>query len=235
MISFPNWPSVAGAHGDDAFPAPDRLNHVIAMCDDAFPAPDRLNHVDSIDPRTDGAEGAIMDTVAAMNAFFVVNHADAVIGISDCADRAGFLAGTLHVYNSAVGAGFGAQAAGFAFCGINMHPGIAGSDGVKTAGIQAGLPETETADVGHEVFLDRAVVAGGGDHSDYVTGSAVYIRVQPQREADPPPDNLAFLIDTAAVLGLRAWNDRVNQPIEVFRRQPILPGQAADVFENTML
>ena len=203
--------------------------------DDALSAPDCLNDIDGIDPGPDGAEGAVMDTMAAMDAFFVVDHADAVIGIGDGVDGAGFFAGALHMHNGAVGTGFGTQAAGFAFDGVDAHAGIAGGNGIETAGIQAGLAEAEAADIRDQVFLDRAVIAGGGNDGDHIAGGTAGIRVLPQGEADAPPDNFALLIDSAAVIRLRARNDGVDQVLAVFGRQLILPGQAADFLQDLML
>ena len=68
----------------------------------------------------------MIDTFETMNALGFVNLADTGLVIGDRVHGTGLLAGTLLMQDRAVGAGLGAQAAGFAFCEVDAHFGIAG-------------------------------------------------------------------------------------------------------------
>ena len=92
-----------------------------------------------------------------------------------------------------------ALAAGFALVRVDLHLRVAGRNGIETARVETGLPEAETAAVRDRVVLDRAVVAGGGDDGDDIFRGVVDVGVEPHREPDTPADNLALLIDAAAV------------------------------------
>ena len=202
---------------------------------DLFPAFDFPDNVHRVDPGTDRAEGAAVDTVAAVDAFLIVNHAQPVLGVCDGADRACFFAGPFRMDDRAVGAGFCAHAAGLALRRVNPHAGVAGGDGAEAACVQAGLSQAETADIRDHVILDRTVIAGGGDHCHHIAGFAVHIRILSHGQADPPADDLTFFIDAAPVLGLRAGNDLQDQPLTVIRCQFVIPCQAAYLPQDMVL
>ena len=173
-----------------------------------------------------------MDTMAAVDAFFIVDGADAVVGIGDGAHRAGLLAGSFHMHNSTVRTGFRAHSAGFALCRIDMHPGIARADGTEVAGIETGLAQAEPADVRDQVILNRTVVAGCWNHRHHLTGLTVHIRIQSHGQADPSADDFPFLVDTATVLGFGSGNDLQHQLLAVLVRQFSVPRQAAHLAED---
>ena len=137
--------------------------------------------------------------------------------------------------NRTVGAGLRTHAAGFAFRRVDVHAGVAGRDGAETACIQARLSKAETADIRDHIILDRTVITGGGNDGYHIAGVAVHIRVQSHGKANPPADNLPFLVYTAAILGLGTGNYFQHQTFATVGCQFVFPRQAAHFTQNMVL
>ena len=88
-----------------------------------------------------------------------------------------------------------------------------------TFGIDDGVGNLWSAFVCHSVNQDEYHVPGGIGH----------VRVQPRRQADPLPDDGAFLIYTAAVFRLGTGDDPENDLFRFLRVELSGPGQAADL------
>ena len=157
-----------------------------------------------------------MDTVAAVDALFLIDPADAGFIIENRADWAGFFAGAFLVDDGAVGTGFCAKTAGFAFGGINTHFGIAWRNSAEAAGVQAGFPQTETADVRDKVILVRTVITSGRNDRYHIVRRMGGIRILPHGQADPSPDNFPLFVDAATVLGLGTGTDIIDDSLCAF-------------------
>jgi hypothetical protein len=193
-----------------------------------------LNYVGQVCLGSDGAKGAVVDAVAALDAFFFVDFAVAPVVIGNRSDRAGFFAGPLQVNYGAVWAGFGAKAAFLAFGGIYVHPHFAGRDGVKMAGAKAGTPHAKAAVVGDGIRRNRAVVAGRVYHLNHVLAWRHVGRTFGAGKADSLADNLALLVN-AAILGLGAGNHFVNQLVLFLFVKLAFPRKTANFFHYLML
>ena len=82
--------------------------------------------------RTDGAEGACMDAVAALDALALVDIADAELVILKSAHRAGTLTGADQMRDRAVRAGICAHTALFALGRIDSGPVVADRNSAET-------------------------------------------------------------------------------------------------------
>ena len=197
--------------------------------------PDCMDDINHIDLGTDRAKGACVDTVAAVDAFILIDYAQAIFVIGDGACRTGSLAWPLTVYNGAERTGPGALSARFALVRVDLHLGIAGRDGVEAAGVQACFSEAETTAVRYHVILDRAVVTGCRNYGDDIFGRLVEIRVHPHREPHSSAYDLAFLIDTAPVGRFRARAHLIDDALALLVCEKIVPGHAADFPDDMML
>ena len=111
-----------------------------------------------------------MDTVAAVDAFALVDLADSGFVIENGIHRTSFFTGALLMDDGAERACFGTHAAGFTLVGIDAHFGVTRRDGAEFAGIETRFAQTKAADVRHEIVLDRTVVTGSRDYRHYVLG-----------------------------------------------------------------
>ena len=75
-----------------------------------------------------------MDTVAAVDAFVLIDQAEAILVVGDGICWAGLLTGTLSVDNGFEGAGLCAETAGLTLLRIDLHPGFARMDSAEAAG-----------------------------------------------------------------------------------------------------
>ena len=206
-----------------------------AHCDHTFAGFDGFDDIDDIDLGADRAERAGVNTMTAVDAFIFVDHAESVVIVRDGVDRAGCLAGTLTVDDGVEGAGFCAQAAGFALVGIDLHLGIARRDGAETAGVQTGFAEAETAAVRDGVILDGTVVAGGRNDGHDIFGRMIDIRIQSHGKADTPAYDLPFFIDAAPVFRLGTGADFIDDLFPGFMGNIVVPRKTTDFTEYMML
>ena len=122
-----------------------------------------------------GAKGAGMDAMPALDTFILVDPADSELVISDRADRADTLAGTHQMGDRPVRAGICAHTAFLALGRVDLCPVVADSDRFKTAGIDAGFSHAKTAVVRHGIRRQRALFAGRLDDLNNIFGSAFRI------------------------------------------------------------
>ena len=115
--------------------------------------------------------------MTAVDAFFFIDHAQAVLIVGNGVDRTGSSAGSYGLNDRAEGAGFCTLAAGLAFVRVDLHLGVARGDCSEAAGVETGFPEAETAAVRDSEVLDRAVVTGGWNDSDNIFRGVVDVGV----------------------------------------------------------
>ena len=175
-----------------------------------------------------------MDAVTAVDAFFFIDHAQAVLIVGNCVDRTGSSAGSYRLNDRAKGAGFGTLAAGLAFVRIDLHLGVARGDCSEAAGVEAGFAEAETAAVCDSEVLDRTVIAGGRDDSDNIFCGVVDVGISTHCESDSAAYDLAFFVDAAAVGRFRSRTHIVDNPLALFVREIIVPCHAADFPDHVM-
>ena len=176
-----------------------------------------------------------MDAVAAVDAFFIVNDAKPVFVVMDRVHRAGLFARAFQMHDGAKGAGLRTLPAGFTFFGINVHLCGARMDRVKFTAVQTGFAQTETTAISHHIILDRAVIAGNWDHIHHIMRRIHDVWVLSHSQSDPCPNDLSLFKDAAAVLGLGARADTINQLFLKVLCNLSLPGSAAHLPENMML
>ena len=169
-----------------------------------------------------------MDAVAAVDAFFLVDHAQAVLVIGDGSRRAGTLAGPFGVDDRAEGAGLRAHSAGLAFIRVDLHLRVARGDRPEPARVEAGLAQAEPAAVRDHMVLDRAVVTGRRDDGNDIFCRFVYVRIHAHGQADPAADDLALFIDAAPVGRLRPGAHAVDKLLPLLVVQGAVPRHAAD-------
>ena len=166
-----------------------------------------------------------MDAVAAVDALILIDDAVAVLIVADGTDRAGLLAGTDQVHDGTVGTCCCAHAALLALRGVDVGAELADGDGAEAAGIQARLAKAQAAVVRNGVGGQRALVAGGLDDLHDVVGVRVALRVLRKGEADSLSCDFSLLIDAAAVRGLGAGNQIVDEFVHVCLVQLVGPGK----------
>ena len=135
---------------------------------DPFAGKNIPDYLHGIDLGTDRSERAAVDAVSAMDAFIFVDAADPGLVIKDGIHGTGLPARTFLVNDGAERTGLGAHAAAFAFRRIYLHFVVTRGNGAELAGIQACFSKAEPADIRYKIILDRAVVAGSGNHGDNV-------------------------------------------------------------------
>ncbi len=192
------------------------------------------DNVHQIGLGADGAEGAGMDAVSALDALILVNVADAVIIIGDGADRADALAGPDQMRDRPVRTGICAHAALFTLAGIDPGPVCSDRNSAEAAGIDTCLAHTQTAVVCYCIGRNRTFLTGGLDHLHDIFGIALGIGVLGKRKTYPLLRDLPLLVDTAAVIGDRSRTDLIGQLSQGFIIDIVFPCQFRDPLHNVV-
>ena len=180
-----------------------------------------------------GAKGTAVDTGAALDAFLLVNHADAVFIICNGVHRADFLTGTLQMGNCIIWASLGTFAALLTFGRVNIGAFVAHADCPEITGILAGLSHTLAAVVGYYIGSNGTLLACSIDDLHHI-GGVFACRTLALCQAHPLFDDFPFLIDTAAVSCLwpryhGIWN------LAALLFQISIPCSLSHLIENIML
>ena len=175
-----------------------------------------------------------MDAVSALDAFALVNIADAVVIICDSANRAGTLAGTDQVGDRAVRACIRAHTALFALGGINSGPAFADRNRAETAGIDTCFTHTETTVIRYCIGGKRTLFTSCADDLHNVLGITFRIRIQRLGKADSLTDNRSLFVDTAAILCNRTGNKFHGESIQGFFIEIVFPFKLCHTLHNMM-
>ena len=198
---------------------------------------DFADNADNIAALVDCAEGAGIAAGTAGNTFFVVNDSLAVFTDADGTDGAGTHAGTMDFDNRTVGAHLLAASAFNAFSLIDKGTVLNNADSLFRAVIHAFVGDAVTAHIGNVISINRALVAGCGEHVDNrQIGTLRLVQRQlggfddiagallPQRHINTVFQYGSFFINTAAVA--RSVLAYLLQNIVDVVRQLIIPGVA---------
>jgi hypothetical protein len=173
-----------------------------------------------------------MDTVTAVDAFVLVDNADAVFIVGDGAYRTGLLTGTFQVNDRIIRTGLCTLAALTAFGGIDMGSVVTNGNGVELTGIFTGLTHTFPAVVGYRIRRNRTLLTGRAENLYNVCGVISRCRVFALRETDSLFYQFPVLIYTAAVFRQGTGNQLVDQFLFSFFVQFIFPGKSCDFLKN---
>ena len=124
------------------------------------------DNADNIAALVDSAEGAGVAAGTAGNTFFMVNDSLTVFADADGTDGTGTHAGTMDFDNRPVGAHLFAATAFNAFGLIDKGAVLNNADSLFRAVIHAFVGDAVTAHISNVISINRALVAGCGEHVD---------------------------------------------------------------------
>ena len=127
---------------------------------------DFADNADDVAALVDSAEGAGIAAGSAGNTFFVVNYSLAVFTDADGTDGAGAHAGTMDFDNRTVGTHLLAATAFNTFSFVDEGTVLNNADSLFRAVIHALMCDAVTAHIGNVISINRALVAGCGEHVD---------------------------------------------------------------------
>ena len=195
------------------------------------------DNADDVAALVDCAEGAGVAAGTAGNTFFVVNDSLAVFTDADGTDGAGTHAGTMDFDNRTVGAHLLAASAFDAFRFIDKGAVLNNADSLFRAVIHAFVGDAVTAHIGNVISINRALVAGCGEHVDNRQIGALRLvqrqlgsldniagALLAQRHINTVFQYGSFFINTAAVA--RSVLAYLLQNIVDVVRQLVIPGVA---------
>ena len=156
----------------------------------------------------DCSERTAMNAFSAADAFLIVDYRDAVFIVGNCIYRTTELARPFQVGDCVVWTGVGALAALFTFCRVNMRSETPRLDCAKFTSVNTCFSNTVLAVLCNCITGNRTVLAGRADDLDDITVVG-HSRSLALRQADTLPDDLSFLINTAAELRCRSPELRV--------------------------
>ena len=198
---------------------------------------DFTDNADDIAALVDSTEGAGVAAGTAGNTFFVVNYSLTVFTDADGTDGAGTHAGTMDFDNRTVGAHLLAASAFDTFRFIDKGTVLNNADSLFRAVIHAFVGDAVTAHIGNVISINRALVAGCGEHVDNRQIGALRLvqrqlgslddiagALLPQRHINTVFQYGSFFINTAAVA--RSILAYLLQNIVDVVRQLVIPGVA---------
>ena len=176
-----------------------------------------------------------MDTMPALNTLLFIDLADAILIIGNSTDRTRLFAGALQMGDGTVWTCCRTLPALLAFHRIDIRPASVYADCAELTGIVARLSHTGTAVIRYQIGRDRAFLACRFQHVYHLFGSLRLGRWRlAQRQTDPLPDQLALLIDTAAISRPGSGDQLVGDPLIVFLIKITVPGQPGHFFNDFM-
>ena len=172
--------------------------------DDLLPLLDGVDQLEDLALVHNGSEGAVHQTLAAVDALIVVDVRPAILVLADGVHAAGLLTGPQELDDGLIGAGLLAAAALDAFGLIDAGPAMLQLDGALGAGLIAVLGQAPLTGLRHLVVGVRAGVTGVLDDVDqrwivvffgdgaslHAVGDHVLLRHVPQRQTHGQPDAL---------------------------------------------
>ena len=176
-----------------------------------------------------------MDAVTALDALALIDHADAVVIVSDRSDRAGLLAGADQVCDGAVRAGLGAHTALFALIGIDMGPALTDGDRAEFTGVDARFTHTQTAVVCYCISGKRTFLTRGTNDLNDILGLGNSVRALCQRQIDSLLDQLSLFVHAATVCSHGTGNDLIDQFLFVFFIEFAVPRQSGRFLHDSVL
>ena len=176
---------------------------------------DQVNHVYHKGFGVNGAKGAAVHAVAALDAFLLIDLADAVLVVGDGVHRAALLAGAFQMGDGVVGTGLGTFSAGLALGRIDVSAVAAHADCAEITGILAGLTHALLAVVRHHIGGDGTLLAGRVDDLNHV-GGVFALGAFSLRQAHSLPDDLTLFINTAAVSRLGTRDNLIGNVVGLF-------------------
>ena len=179
--------------------------------DDFLACSDIIDDVHKVCLGSDRAERTGVDAVTALDALTLIDHADAVVIISDRADRAGLLAGTDQMSDRAVRAGLRAHAALFTLIGINMSSALADRDRAELTGIDTCLAHTQTAVIRYGIGGQRTFLTCRADDLHDILRLGNSVRALRKRKSDSLFNKFSLFVYTAAVCSHGTRDDLIDQ------------------------
>ena len=140
-----------------------------------------------------------------------LDDADAVVIISDRADRAGLLAGTYKMSDRAVRAGLRAHAALFALIGIDMSSALTDRDRAELTGIDTCLAHAQTAVIRYSISGQRTFLTCRADDLYNILRLGNSVRTLCKRKSDPLLNKFSLFVYTAAVCRHGTRDDLIDQ------------------------
>ncbi len=191
-------------------------NHCIYL----FAGFERFNYIYDKGLGTDGTKRTVMDALAAADAFFLINNRNVVLVICNRIYRTCYLARTLHADNRIVRACLCTLAAFPALGRVDIGTVTAHGNRPELAGVHAGLSKTVLAVVCNGVTGNRTSFTGRTDNLNDVS---IILRAEIFAfcQAHSLADDFPFLVNTAAELRYRAWNQLFRNKIALFFQRSV--------------
>ena len=174
-----------------------------------------------------------MDTSPALDTFFLINHTDAILVISNSVYRTYLFTGTFQMGNRTVRTCLCTFSTFLTLIGVYVSTTVFHGDSPKITRILACLSHTFPAVVCHYIGCNRTFLTGSIDNLNYIDGIFA-CRTFSFCQTNSLFNNLSFFIDTAAKLSLRAWEHFVRQFFSLLF-QLSLPCQLCHLTQHIML